>query len=379
MLVVFIFLLAGFSLYHLPGMNSAICILALLSIGLVRNSHSIFLASNNAIQLFFIYSILLITISILLHFQIPNIGVLLSVLYTYVFLRLKGEYRYYIYHRFVTVLAVLLFLSIVEHVLYLITGFFIQLGEAERSVTMGSQHFYHAVFNVFSVSSTGFCRFQSLADEPGRIGTLCGFLLFTVNPRYYKKQFVVFIIAGLLSLSLAFYALLLCYLFISVLFFKKIKYAVGVGCVLLIGYFYNQDKIDYMIIDRVQNGYSNDELDNRVSYEFKRELNRFYCSEDIFLGRGYGASGDIVQTGGNAGLQRAIYEIGVLGVFFWFLIYNNLFVKFNKFSFDSLLLLGVIWISYYQRDDNYFPPNTVLLFAYKLTPTYYNIINQIVK
>lgn len=364
-LVPFVCLLASFSVYHLPGINTIIYIIAFVSLGLVGGiQKDVFDFSKKQSVVFYFLCFIFPVFTSLLFFRFPNIGYLLGLIYACIFFLLRDEYRFRIYHYFIKGLAFLLLLSIVEYIVYHVTGFVLHVGNVTRQITAGSVEFEHALFNMFQSWSF---RFQSLADEPGRIGTLCGFLLFTTNLTYYKKEYIVFLISGLLSFSFAFYVLLGIYLLAHL----KSRWGSVLVILVVMGgvYWVVDEQVNQYIIDR----YEGQEYDNRISTGFKAEFHRFVKSGEVFFGNGFGATdeGRWNNRGGNAGVKRELYDIGLVGLFFIVIGYSFLFIRFNGVHYQTLVLLMVIWISYYQRSDGNFTPNIIIFFAYQLADVYY--------
>lgn len=364
-LVPFVCLLASFSVYHFPGFNTLIYVIAFVSIGLVyRIQKDVFDFSRKQSVFFYFLCFIFPFFTSLLFFRFPNIGYLLSLIYACIFFLLKDEYRFRIYHFFIKILALLLVLSIVEYIVYHATGFMVHMGDVTRQITGGMVEFEHAILNVFQAWSF---RFQSLTDEPGRIGTLCGFLLFTTNLTYYKKEFIVFLISGLLSFSFAFYVLLGIYLLTHL---KSNLGSILIVLVVMGGIYWLMDEqVNESIIER----YESQEYDNRISQGFEDKFHCFLKSGAIFFGNGFGAADDGPwdNQGGNSGVKREFYDVGMIGLLFIIIGYSFLFIRFNGFQYQTLMLLTVIWISYYQRSDGNFTPNIIIFFAYRLVDVYY--------
>lgn len=364
-LVPFVCLLAPFSVYHLPAINTLVYLIAFVSIGFVHGIRDcVFDFSKKQLVVFYFLCFIFPVFTSLLFFRFPNIGYLLSLVYACIFFLLKEEYRFRIYHYFIKILAFLLVLSIVEYITYNTTGFVIELGDVIRKQLAGDVYFIQGLFNFFTEWSF---RFQSLADEPGRIGTLCGFLLFTTNLTYYKKEFVVFLLSGLLSFSFAFYVLLGIYLLTHL----KTRWGSVLIIFVVMGsvYWLVDEQVNEYIIER----YEGQEYDNRISAGFEEEYHRFLQSGSIFFGNGFGAAneGPWENQGGNVGVKREFYDVGLIGLIFIVIGYSFLFLRFNGVHYQTLVLLMVIWISYYQRSDGNFTPNIIIFFAYQLVGVYY--------
>lgn len=109
----------------------------------------------------------------------PVLLQLFCLMYAIFFLRISYELQARIIKCFAWVLAMLLTCSVVEYIIYETTGWGIVLGQATRVTTVRESYFTNLAFNLIGADRVGVgARFQSIADEPGRIGTLCGMLLF---------------------------------------------------------------------------------------------------------------------------------------------------------------------------------------------------------
>ena len=162
-------------------------------------------------------------------------------------------------------------------------------------------------------------RFQSLATEPGLIGTLCGFLIYIVSDiKEYKFANLIFWISGILSFSLAFYVIVSLKL-LSQFNLKMILLIVSFFTVafLLIPNFFQEH-----IVARVS---GEEHGDNRSSVELDMKLKQSYNDDTLWFGNGY-RSYDKFVTKGVAGAKPWIYQYGIISVFLLFLSYVEYFV-----------------------------------------------------
>ena len=160
LLVPFVCLLSGYSkFYFIPHLDVYINLLCLFfwifyGRGLLDTSKTV------PILIYSLSCVWVICTPLGAHGERPFVKLVYEFMFAVSFLFLKPEYRFWIYDKFIKILAVIF-------------------------------------------------RFQSLTEEPGVVGTLCAFILFTIDRKKYKKEFYIFCLAGILSLSLAFYLLLL--------------------------------------------------------------------------------------------------------------------------------------------------------------------------
>lgn len=288
---------------------------------------------------------------------------ILGIAFIFFFLLLKDEYKVVIFKRFLTLYVVLLSLSIVEYWVVILTGKGIVLGIVDKSTNNASYN--HYLFNL--IKTVGISRFQSLTREPGDVGTLNGLLLIAAgNIKAFKKQFIILLIAGIMSLSLAFYVLLAFYL-IQRIFNFHFKDIAILGVVGLLAFMFMQDTIGEAIIDRV----ASEEYDDRSSASFQLKFDSYIRSSDVFLGRGIGAVRKIQDFGeGSDGVKKELYERGILGLIIVFLVFSITYFKVTPISRLGLYFFIVFWICFYQRSNIFDPPISTTFFV---TPLLLNI------
>ena len=288
-------------------------------------------------------------------------------MYAFCFLRISYELQVCIIKCFVWVLSILLICSIVEYTIYQTTGWGIVLGHATRVTAVRETHFVNLVFNLIG-TDYGEARFRSIADEPGRIGTLCGMLLFlTGRVRSLRIPFIVFIISGIISFSLAFYALLVIYLIthIRVTLQKMIIGLAVLGATIYVAY----DRFQEMIVMRIMaNGEMEDvdEIDNRTTEAFDKYFNIAFENGQLWLG--VGANNlpkqiNMESRGGNAGAKKWIFQYGFVALAFLFITFNKVFLRRlrRKPDFKDYGFLIAYWLSFYQRSD-VMPPFSIIVF-----------------
>lgn len=237
----------------------------------------------------------------------------------------------------------MLLFSLVEFIIYYFTGISLVSKHVVRS---NGQEFQNLVFNL--VKEGGFPRFQSLADEPGLIGTICGLLLFVVgrNPKQYQLERIIIIISGVFTFSIAFFFLAA----ISLLSHNiNLKTLFFVALVLIAVYYIFYDIVYSRIFIRFVDG----TFDNRATYEMRKAVLDAWNNGDLWLGCGLGAHEsmeDGLAEDGGAGAIVFIYEFGIIGTLLVFLLYSLLVIK-NSWAgaWGNLLYLLAFWASFYQR------------------------------
>lgn len=296
-----------------------------------------------------------------------NIGLvdLSYILYGAIFLSLKLQLQKKIVIAFVWGLSLLLLISLVEYILFETIHTGVIIGNVVRITVLEETYFTHLMFNLVGQLEAIRLRFQWLADEPGRIGTLCGMLMF-LSWRIVKSRlpFYIFLVAGLLSFSLAFYIMLIVFLAATIIHSFKIVFfvtIVGIGVL-----FAAQDQWERLIIVRT----NQKNIDNRTSAVFNANFESSINTGQIWLGSGKERFLKVssLSSGGNAGGKVWIFEYGVI----WFIIvfgsYNYLYIHRCRGKlrlFDWMFLLA-FWLSFYQRQTIDAPFTVLVFFAVPL-------------
>ena len=220
-------------------------------------------------------------------------------------------------------------------------------------MTQGSTYYVHLIFNLQD-SFMLFPRFQSISNEPGLIGTLCGFLLFYTGRNIKLRfPFIIFILCGLFSFSLAFYVILVLYL-CSGLF--KVKTTIVMILTLFVVGSVTSQYIEELILFRIDKD-SLSQMDNRTTATFDARFYQAWERGNLWLGVGsnnlpsdvtYGISN---QQGGNAGAKKWIFEYGIISFVVLFIFSLKLYFRQRgeKLSFYDVFFLIVFWLSFYQR------------------------------
>lgn len=275
---------------------------------------------------------------------------ILTMTFILMFLLLREDLKLRIFDTFINVMAILLMLSMVEFLIHMFTGF--RYIVFDNLIYLDKRPMVQTLFNLMYPENQyefgalfGFSRFQSLADEPGGVGTIMGFLLFaTIGHPKYKWQYIIFWMAGLLSFSLAFYIMAFVHLivssvnknnWVSLLFFIAIAF---------FAYSLFKDVFNNLIIDRISD---NDisEIDNRTTEQLNRNLAKSFQDGTILFGHKH-----VVESG----LRGALYNKGLIAVLALVLCYSHAFLSMIrslkiKNSWFALMFFVVFWMSYYQR------------------------------
>lgn len=312
--------------------------------------------------IYFFFFLLLFFISFIKSNILPTPFYFLSLIVTSIFISLNPIIKNRVFMTFTLLLAVIFGLGVIEY--FLITfekaikiGMAVLSAKEELIDELGTFEVF--LFNLKPVYILGIHRFQSIFDEPGVVGTLSAFYIFSVKYNDNKLRYIIFLLSGIISFSLAFYFLFLVRICLSVNFIRNILAAAIVATIVYFTFF---DGLDLYILSRLSD---TENIDNRSTEYFDKIFNHFVHTNDIYLGNGVGFSSLVGE--GVSTWKVIIMDFG----FFGFLIILGLnlwlIIKSNKDSKRALLLVVVFSLSFYQRPNiNYIPVFILLLGGQKI-------------
>lgn len=364
----FISLIAPFSLYMFGGIRT-IFLFLLIFVSLFYRRRMI---NNNSkiIAVLIGISSLVYLLSLMTTFTLPSIGVIWGMIYAVIILKYKREDQLAAFNIFIKIFSCLLVLSLIEFFLAQVFGISIIIGNVTRIQTTSDtiQDFNHHIFNL--IKDDLLPRFQSLTSEPGDVGTICGLLLFIIgDKKEYRFPLIVFILSGLLTFSLAFYALVLIYATVVVVKQRSIYLVFVFAIVAFFVYYYFGDVFQDRIIYRAE---TVEGLSSRSNDDFDRTYTSWLERGDssLLFGNGNGATNEMSIGKGVVGYKRELFDYGFVGVFLFLLSYFISFFKYNKWSMKTILFWGVFMISWLQRSYFFFTPYLILVF------NVYNVFNE---
>lgn len=360
-------LIADFSIYKFPYSQTLFFLLLLF----------LFFSSNRTKQIGNKNSILFLAgwaivyaISFIINSSLPGFGLIISLIYGFLFLSLDRSVILSVFKYFVWFLTILLVCSLVEFSIFHLLGKGIVLGSVVRTTEYKSSYFDHLLFNIIR-TELFVPRFQSLADEPGRLGTLCGLLLFPVwRMKNMRFPFFVILVGGIITFSLAYYILLVIFLVSSVR--HSFKAAIVLLSFLAVVAYYLQDNLDYLILARFE---ETENVDNRTSEVFDSYFEKAIDNGDIWFGVGKEKLRMIAEEsdGGNGGGKVWILQYGIISLIIVLLIYNLIYYKIcpKKLEFYDWLFLLAFWLSFYQRQTVYIPTTMLAFFSMPFIRAFY--------
>ncbi len=340
---IYLTIVAPFSFYHLfkGSVQIFYILIVLLSLPYLRKTKV-----NIICTISFFLSALYINIqSLFISGGIYGYQYFLNLPVVICFLLLPQKNREQIQNIFIKGLAIFIAISLFEYVTYLLTGEKLIQKEVVRIESDGVQSFYHLLLNLIKYDNL-IPRYQFICDEPGRLGTLCAFLVFLTHNTKYRKEQIVFLLAGLFSLSFAFYVLLA----LSILYILKSKLVTILFFLIIFGisYYSFQEHIDKLIFTRLEN------FEGRETYSMKVAINRMFANNEEWFGYGVSVSiPDGAGEGNTVGVIRELYRIGVIGLAIVLLQYIYMLTKFNGKKFRTLMFIIIFLASYYQRSHIY--------------------------
>ena len=276
---------------------------------------------------------------------------------------LKDECIYYVYNYFVSILSLVLLFGIVAHILRFLDIF----SFPQIDIVFRDERYYEVYFLHVYQSNTSM-RFASIFDEPGYLGTLCGFLLALGRFDFKKYQNLIFLFAGMLSLSFAFYVILFVLLALYLIKERKISIMFAVFSVGLLLVYCFPDFFS-VIIERpelVSMSQGTGFQDSRGGTAGMRDnLDTIHSRSfiNILIGNGYDAPLKLFKYNtvgiASSSIFRLIFQMGYLGLLslLFFIVFNT------KKQFHSLLFSLVFILSLYQR-PHIFEMTFIFLLAY---------------
>lgn len=213
----------------------------------------------------------------------------------------------------------------------------------------GALYFSHILY-VQQGDIVGLSRFCSLFDEPGVVGTICSLVLFCYAKELPKWTLAVYIVSGILSLSLFFFVMFTYLLVVGKMGFNvKSLFFVGiivyVGAMILINNV-DSDYLQLKVLSRLQIEDGSLVGDNRLVDGFSDYFwGTFVNSPDLL----FGTKDTFNRAEGSSSILKEIYLHGLLFVLLSLAGYIRYFYR-HKRSLKEFILFLVFFIGLmYQR------------------------------
>lgn len=267
---------------------------------------------------------------------------------------LKSEYIIILFEKFKIIFAVILIPAIflwVFHHLY--DNSFLYLGAIPDPIIpnqgkvesgQGYAHYPLAVVLDYMLDKQ-FYRLAGVFDEPGVVGTISALLL--MADRFDMKNNInkVIFLAGLLSLSFAFYLLVVLYIVLANLNSKKIFFVFLFFVVVFFILSSNETLSEYTI-DRFQIVDGRISGDNRSADAVENLFNQWKSASfsSVLFGLG------VYESYGSSTIKLLFIRAGVLGFALLLLVYILSYLKVDKSKgYNEYVFLFLFFLSAYQR------------------------------
>lgn len=247
--------------------------------------------------------------------------------------------------------------------------------------------YQHQVYHFFIVGAgfedSIFPRFMSYFLEPGHMSTTASFLLFANKFNMRRWENWIFLIAVLLSLSLAGYGLLLggmsLYFIFQMkrhlLFFLIYVIFISLITVFIMNYNKGNNAVNNLIVERLE--FENGEMsgNNRFSQFFEYRYKNFLKTDDRFWGIRKDVFTDNEEknwTIGSAGWKRFILTHGYIGVGLVLLLYIAIFAFYRSKMSLGFFIIAIVanCIRDYPLSDLWLCIYIIAMFGF-----YYNEVN----
>ncbi|WP_246107195.1 hypothetical protein [Yersinia kristensenii] len=206
---------------------------------------------------------------------------------------------------------------------------------------------------ILEIGNSTIIRFSGIYDEPGLLGTISALFLLADKFNMKSKINIIFLISGVISVSLVFYIFT-----IAGFLIQSNKKIIGLLFIILLGLaVYNTPIYDNYLAKRFETNSSNGVIaDNRVSDCFKSEYEKFISADSEIQLLGEGNNAHLSTMCDVSSYKMYIYDYGYIG---FLVIAIALIVQYiypllstgNTFRYikNSLFFVFCFFISYYQR------------------------------
>ena len=298
------------------------------------------------------------------------------------YLLLPEKLKVQSYRVFVTVFAVTLLFPILWYVLsHLGISIPYSVLESQEEIKVMRGKFYKLYPLATQITSRWDPLYQELHlcgiyDEAGRVGTLAGLIL--ASEKYKIKgnwKNIVIVIAGVLSFSLAFYAIAVVYYLVSCFDKKKYKnIAIVLGIVIVYFIFMNINFSDPNITiwqQRFQITSEGLAGNNRTNADFDALMDDFYRSDmySVLFGKGDGVIGEIQAQRNIDGssYKSMIYNFGFVGFglsILWLIMYALKMCKVKGANKPQIIAVLIVYLAnMYQRPSVFYMGYMLIFFG----------------
>ena len=208
-------------------------------------------------------------------------------------------------------------------------------------------------------------RFHGMFDEPGAIGTYCLIMLYIDNFNIKKLRNVVFLIAGVISMSLFFYISSILFIMLRVVMnkaFRRYWFFVVVGMALLFVAVQTIPVLQEKIGARLE--YNEDqgtiEGDNRTTGQLSEYIKSIRGTNAYF----WGDTPEVVEDySRESSVYNAILNYGIVFVILYFVfMFFYTHSHLNKSRIEIFLFMILLFMTLYQR-PGFVTPTYLFMFT----------------
>lgn len=288
------------------------------------------------------------------------INILILPLCVYYLLQTSQFFRILLLERIRDTFFILLVFSLPFFLIYVTTGLCFNLGTIQENIYIGINaifFFYQPEYNI---------RFASYFCEPGHLGMILSFILFTQNYDFHNKKNLFLLINLLFTLSLAAYILLFTGYFFSKMnhISFKLNWIFGFLIIIVILYiiFSNSPILNEMILNRLVFDSDQGTIsgDNRINWNAAQYFANMNL-EELFYGVGTTEMNDLEIRG--TGLYIHIIQYGIIGVLSILFYYMLILFKYKK-TYLSIGLFFLYIFAFYQRSYALWACELILFVSY---------------
>jgi len=209
-----------------------------------------------------------------------------------------------------------------------------------------------------------FYRFYSVFDEAGVVGTIVTLFLYAAGYNFREKKNIVFLIAGIISVSFFFIlSTLIFYLIINPIVYRKntLKIILLLALLLLSVYEFTKEdpNLKFFVYDRILIDDGKLAGDNRTDYVFEMKYNKFLESDKKWFGYGRGASYRYAVD--SSSYKMLIFDNGIIWAVLFLVFWIGYYIHAaNRFR-GAIVSLIIFILTNYQRPGT-FSPFSIFLF-----------------
>lgn len=320
---------------------------------------------NQGLKALFIFTLLYYIFGGIINGQSNVFGVcarMMMLLYVFIPFA-KKEFAVSVYNKFLTIYAIVISISLLSYIGAQL-GYLHPIG----NLVVGQHNRAYTIYPLLVLDSGfDFLRFYGPFNEPGVVGTLAAVLLCTQKFNFKDWRTSVILVSGMLSMSLFFFGLVVCYGFIYIVFVKR-RFVVALLFVGLFAGFYMQTKDDTILYNTLWQRFEWDETEHQFKGDNRKNeaVDKFYDELKTKPSFWFGSSQSEVERFWRLVEETSSYKVIVLnsGMLFLFLYLLFFVILARRYADNNLrlaLFVLVLLANTYQRPDVY---SELMLFLY---------------